>query len=400
MKKSLAFLSALSFATAGFAAAPAEAPGLKVTGFLNYRYEWTEAPRAIAEDGHEALPSGYGNAFVDAKSNNRLNMFLFLDNQFDGNTRFHAILGAEHLSGRTTNTNIQVKEAYVAAKFGPTEVQLGRFLSDVGLGTLGGAPFMDGIHVTLANKYVSAQAYVTKFGNQTDVTTTSLYTSGVNGHMTFVSGDVKVMPVAGLTISAAYFADVTSEGDGNYKTYALGAEYKYVANNVPWFTVSGEYAKNNSDGAKHLNSEFLGVGSSGLILSDGDAPTAYYAKVKVLGAHPFMPGTGGISLQYRKAESGFDIMGMANPFTWNAPFNWTTPSGGGIAENHKGFELAGEVTVLPRTIVKAAYGFMKSDSTTTLAATFAHPVGGVNPLAGGVITDSEKYFTASVFYLF
>ena len=254
MKKSLAFLSALSFATAGFAAAPAEAPGLKVTGFLQYRYEWTENPRAIAEDTGNSLPSGYGNAYVDAKSNERLNMFLFLDNQFDGHTRFHAILGAEHLSGRTTNTNIQVKEAYVAAKFGPAEVQVGRFLSDVGLGTLGGAPFMDGLHLTVANKFVSAQAYVTKFGNAnstqiTDVANDYGYT-GISEHMTFVSGDVKVMPIDGLTISGAYFADVTSEGDGNYKTYALGAEYKYVANNVPWFTVSGEYAKNNSDGAK------------------------------------------------------------------------------------------------------------------------------------------------------
>ncbi|MBP1628273.1 MAG: S-layer y domain protein, partial [Holophagaceae bacterium] len=301
MKKSLAFLSALSFATAGFAAAPAEAPGLKVTGFLNYRYEWTENPRAIAEDTGNALPSGYGNAYVDAKSNNRLNMFLFLDNQFDGNTRFHAILGAEHLSGRTTNTNIQVKEAYVAAKFGPAEVQVGRFLSDVGLGTLGGAPFMDGIHLTVANKMVSAQVYVTKFGNanSTQVTDVADYYgyTGISEHMTFVSGDVKVMPVAGLTLSAAYFADATTEGDGNYKTYALGAEYKYVANNVPWFTVSGEYGKNNSDGAKTLNHD--------LVSGSADAPIAYYAKVKVLGAHPFMPGTGGISLQYRKAESGF-----------------------------------------------------------------------------------------------
>ncbi|WP_005035745.1 hypothetical protein [Holophaga foetida] len=387
MKKSLAFLSALSFATAGFAAAPAEAPGLKVTGFLQYRYEWTENPRAIAEDSlangeYIADPSGYGNASIDAKSNTRLNMFLFLDNQFDGHTRFHAILGAEHLSGRTTKTNIEVKEAYVAAKFGPAEIQVGRFLSDVGLGTLGGSPYMDGIHVTAGNKYVSGQVYVTKFGNANSV---QVLEDTMNSHMTFVSGDLKVMPIDGLTICGSYFADVTSEDDAcNYKTYALGAEYKYVANNVPWFTVSGEYAKNNSDGAEFLNTDYSNM--------TAENPIAYYGKVKVLGANPFMPGTAGFSVQYRKAEAGFDCMGMANPMTWNAPFNWTTPSGGGIAENHKGFELAGEVTVLPRTILKASYGLMKTVDMHAYGSFGAHKV--------DATTDSEKYFTAAVFYLF
>ena len=143
---------------------------------------------------------------------------------------------------------------------------------------------------------------------------------------------------------------------------------------------------------RSLNTDF--------VTHESDAPIAYYAKVKVLGANPFMPGTGGLSLQYRKAESGFDIMGMANPFTWNAPFNWTSPSGGGIAENHKGFELAGEVTVLPRTILKASYGLMKSDSTTSVAALFAHRVGGATTVPTLPETDRERYFTAAVFYLF
>ena len=50
MKKTYAFLSALAFTTAGYAAAPAEAPGLKFTGFLQYRYEWIKNPEALAED--------------------------------------------------------------------------------------------------------------------------------------------------------------------------------------------------------------------------------------------------------------------------------------------------------------------------------------------------------------
>ncbi|MBP1628072.1 MAG: S-layer y domain protein [Holophagaceae bacterium] len=418
MKSTLALLGLVSCAPALFAAAPDEPTGLKLTGFLNYRYEYTENPRLALEDSNRNAPSAYGNASIDSKSETRLNLFVFLDNQFDGHTRFHAALGGEHLGGRTTRTGLDVKEAYLAAKFGPAEFSLGRFLpTDVPMGS---APYMDGIRAFVGNDKVTAVAYVTKFGNaySTSVYNQATYdalveanpnllvlqqvgkmfysnTNDANFHCTFVTTSLKAKPLPGLTLGVSYFADVTSEEDIRiYKTTTFSAEYKYITNNVPWFALSGEYGRNTAGGAEGLNTNISNPASA-----TSTSPTAYEAKLKILGAHPFMPGTGGCHIQYRKAESGYDIMGMASVENWGVPFNWSSPSGGGMAENHKGIEVGAEVTVLPRTILKAAYGFMKSDSTETVAARLIHPVGGKISF-GAPSTDKENYFTASVFYLF
>ncbi|MBP1628643.1 MAG: S-layer y domain protein [Holophagaceae bacterium] len=402
MRKTLAILSTLSLATAGFAADPHEVLGWKVSGFFQYRYEWTQNPRGVAEDMGASVPSGYGNAYIDGKNENRLNLAFFLDKSFDEGARFHAWLGNEHLSGRTTNTKTEIKEAYLAKNYGFAEVAVGRFMPDIGLGTLGGAPYQDGVSLHAGNDWVAGKLYVTKFGNVNSTQVTDVASDygyiNLNGHMTFVCADLKVRPMTGLTLSAGYFADVTSEGTACViKSYSVGGEYKYVANQVPWFTVSGEYARNNSEGAKLLNTD--------LVTHASKAPLAYYGTFKFLGAHPFMKGTGGFYMQYRRAESGFDVMGMANPMVWNAPLNWTTPAGGGSAENHKGIEVGGEFTIFKGAIFKAAYGFMKSDSSTSLAAEMVHRVGGVVKIGNNVIpaapaTDKENYFTTSVFLLF
>ncbi|WP_005034426.1 hypothetical protein [Holophaga foetida] len=404
MKKTYAFLSALAFTTAGYAAAPAEAPGLKFTGFLQYRYEWIKNPEALAEDtmtidtngdhtpdtGYVSDPSTEGNAGIDGKSQTETLLWLNIDNQFDGHTRFHGAAVARSLGGRTTRTNLAIYEAYVAAKFGPAEVAVGRFLSDTGLGMIAGAPFMDGIHVSVGNELVKGQAYVTKFGN---VHSAQEYPDGLNGHMTFASGDLKIMPIKGLTVSLSYFADVTSDGNANlYKAYKAGAEYRYVSNNIPWFTVMGEYGKNKADGAKNLNTPLNAYYQP---IGEAKEPAAFIASAKVLGAHPFMPGTGGFQIQYRNADAGFDAMGMCNPLLVNNPFNWMTPSAGGIMDNCKGIEISGEITLLPRTILKAAYGMMKVKDMSALQCLSTHNVG------GSLRTDDTKnYFSAQIFYLF
>lgn len=398
MKKTCALLGALSLATIGHAAAPPQAPGLKLTGFLVYRYEWTENPQAVAEDvyvpgkGYIADPSAEGNAAVDAKSQTETTCWLNLDNQFDGRTRFHATAVARHLGGRTTSTNLAVYEAFVAAKFGPAEVAVGRFLSDTGLGLIAGAPFMDGVHLSAGNDLVKAQVYVTKFGTVgSGVEKTVLGRS--NPHMTFASGDVKVMPLKGLTFAVSYFADVTSEDTDNlYKAYKLGAEYRYVSNNIPWFTITGEYGKNTAEGAKNLNTPLNAYYQP---IAEGKEPKAFIAAAKVLGAHPFMPGTGGLQLQYRNADAGFDPMGMCSPMLVNNPFNWMSPSGGGIMDNYRGLEISGEITLLPRTVLKAAYGLMKvkdlnaRQCLSTANADLSHKT-----------TDSNKFFSAQIFYIF
>ena len=410
MRKLTLCLSALCAATAGFAQeAPAAGPGLKFSGFLQFRQEWTTNPRVTASQAGDAQNADLGPAGVDAKNESLTMLWLNIDNQFDGHTRFHAILNAETLGGRTTTPDVKVWEAFAEARFGPATVAVGRFLSDVGLGTLGGAPFMDGGHATVGNDLIKAQVYVTKFGNPGQ---TGDYNVADKTTYTFVSGDIKVMPVKGLTLSAAYFGDTTTIdpaaniiGGTLYKSWAAGAEYK-----AGWFALSGEYADNSGAMAKKIN----GTTAPYAVLdcTEGSDPKAYYAKAKVFGARPDKPGSFGFSAQYRKADAGFDVMGMANPHIWNAPFNWTTPSMGGLADNHKGVELAAEVTLLPRCIFNVQYGIMKLVNTTStldLASPALAVVNSVTPTNGAPVVAmvngtqnklNQNYCTASVHYMF
>ena len=68
-------------------------------------------------------------------------------------------------------------------------------------------------------------------------------------------------------------------------------------------------------------------------------PKAWFLKAKVLGAHPFMPGTAGFYVQYRKADAGADAMSMSSPMVWNTPFNWGSPGQGGNAEKPQGVRV-------------------------------------------------------------
>ena len=417
MNKTLTALTALGFAAIGMAQAPpAEAPGLKFTGFMQFRYESIENPRVLASEAGLAQVANYGPAY--SKSETRELVWFNVDNQFDGKTRFHAVVSAEHLGGRTTKTDLQVKEGYVAAKFGASEISVGRFFFDVGLGTLGGAPFMDGVHLTTGNKYVKAQAFLTRFGNPGERTTAVADKSTY----TYLAGDIKVTPMTGLTLSAAYFGETSDQtvasdhlGGALYKSAAFGFQYKYETNHTPWFTLTGEYATNNGAMAKKINGTTTPVAGVGNPLSptvEGDAPKAYFVKAQVLGANPFMPGTGGLYVQFRKADAGFDAMGMASPMTWNAPFNWTSPAGGGSADNHKGIEVGAEICVLPRLILKAQAGYMKlvnMTSTLDLGSPALMAVAAVTPtnaapvveiVNGAKNKESQKYFTCSVFYIF
>ena len=420
MNKLVTLLSAFGVAATGFAdAPPLPEAGLKVSGFLQYRMEYTQNPRVTAEEAGLSKNSDYGPSDVDSKNEGRTLLFANIDNKFDGHTRFHATVAAETLAGRTTSDYVKLLEGFVEAEFGPAKFAVGRFLSDVGLGTLGGAPYMDGGHVSLGNEFVKAQVYLTKFGNPGQF---GDFAVADKANYTFASGDLKVMPVKGLTLSAAYFSEVTTQsvaasalGGQLYKDWALGFEYKYEANHIPYFTLAGEYADNSGAMAKKIN------GTTGLSYApvaygggatEGSDPKAYYVKAKVLGANPFMPGTGGLFVQYRKADAGFDVMGMANGQVWNTPYNWTTPSGGGIADNAKGIEAGFEVTLLPRCIFKASYAWMKLVNTTStldVASPALNVVTAVVPgtpaptvtfANGAQNRETQNYATAQIFYIF
>ena len=417
MGKLIPLLGTCACAAILSAQAPPDSPGLKFTGFMQYRMEYTENPRVLAQDAGLSRDSDYGPA--EGKNQSRTLVWLNVDNQFDGHTRFHAIISAEHLGGGTTVTDLQVKEGYVAAKFGASEVAVGRFMFDLGLGTLGGAPFMDGLHLSTGNALVKAQAYYVKFGNPGQF---GDYAVADKSTFTYLAGDVKLTPAKGLTLSAAYFGETTTTdpaanvlGGALYKSWAAGFEYKYEANHIPYFTLSGEYADNSGAMAKKINgttTPIAGVGNPMSPAVEGSDPKAYFVKAKVMGANPFMPGTGGLSVQYRKADAGFDAMGMASPFTWNAPFNWTSPAGGGIADNHKGIEIAAEVTILPRCIFKCAYGIMKlvnETSTLDVASPALAVVTSVTPTNGAPVVGTafgtqnrtnQNYVTGQIFYIF
>jgi len=420
MKKLISLLSAFGIAAVGFAdAPPLPDAGFKVSGFLQYRMEYTQNPRVTAEEAGLSKDSDYGPSDVDSKNEGRTLMFLNIDNKFDGHTRFHGVILAETLAGRTTGDYVKLGEAFVEATFGPSKFAVGRFMSDVGLGTLGGAPFMDGAHVCAGNAFVKGQVFLTKFGNPGEF---GDYAVADKANYTFLSADLKVMPVQGLTLSAAYFSDVTTQsvaadalGGQLYKDWALGFEYAHVVDHVPYFTLSAEYADNSGAMARKIN------GTTGLSYvpvaygggpTEGSDPKAYYGKVKVLGANPFMPGTAGLFVQYRKADAGFDVMGMANGQVWNAPYNWTSPSGAGIADNEKGVEAGFEVTLLPRCIFKATYAWMKLANTTstldvgspalnvvaTVTPTNAAPVVGF--ANGAQNRATQNFATAAIFYIF
>ncbi|WP_005035128.1 hypothetical protein [Holophaga foetida] len=383
--------------------APKSLGGLEFSGFLRYRYEWTENPRPVAEDvylsqdgNYITTPAESGNAGANAKSETRTSLWLNVDKKFNGRTRFHAVLQGETLSGRTTKAALNIKQAYAATKFGPAELALGRFMPEIGLGTIGGAPVSDGAWLSLNTDLVSSNVYLVKWGNQLDAYTSTIYNAST---ASYFFGDLKVRPMKGLTLSVAYTADVSSEAaEKKYKSYAVGAEYKYVSNNIPWFTLSGEYSKNTAEKARSFTVDLAEGAFPAAASTVKKDPTAWYVTAKTLGAHPFRPGTFGLAVQYRKADAGFDILGNANPMVWNNPINWSSPSPAGIADNHKGFELSGEVTVFEGTILKAAYGLMKT--TDPLAFKDLGSLGTIGGTGYRVATDSQKYLTAQVVYLF
>nr|WP_320131841.1 hypothetical protein [uncultured Holophaga sp.] len=386
---------------------PKSFKGIEFSGFMRYRYEWTENPRPLAEDTvsnglYISTPSVEGNAGVDAKSETRTSLWLNMDKAFNGKTRFHAAVQAETLSGRATDSTVSLKEAYGASRFGLLELALGRFLPTVGLGTIGGAPCSDGIWAHLNTAKLSSNLYLVRWGQQLNTYQASICNAK---HETLLYADVKYRPIRGLTLSLAYNDDISSPA--NYKRYqgfAGGFEYKYVSNNTPWLTLSGEYSENVSAQAKSLTIQApLGAALYTASASSEYTPKAWFLAAKTLGAHPFRPGTFGLELQYRYADPAFDILGMASPLTWNVPMNWSSPSPAGLADNHKGLQLTGEVTAFEGVIFKASFGFMKTTDPLAykdLGAMGSVAVVGGVPFYQAASTDSQKYLTAQVVYLF
>jgi hypothetical protein len=162
-----------------------------------------------------------------------------------------------------------------------------------------------------------------------------------------------------------------------YDEYAIGAEYK----GIPGINIKGEWGRNRSEQIKSLASYGL---------YDKSAADAYYIQAKYKGANPFQVGSFGATVTYVHADAGFDPMGQADVIT-NMPLNWTSPSGGNLFDNIKGFEYGIQTTLWPRVMFDVRYGDMKMLDT-------SHPLMPVEWLQNG--QESQKYLTAKFFYIF
>ena len=399
MKKSIGCLLAIGVVASAYAQETSKSmSGIQVSGFLRFRYEWLENPRAIPENSlvngtqYVTLPSTEGSDYVDAKSQTRTMLVLNLDKELKSGIRVHATLAGERLGGGSTRSYYEVKQAFAARQFGSFEVGLGRFQPMIGLGTLGSAPDNDGIMLAYKGEMLAVHSWVTKWGAQLDQSTAK---TCVLSHATYAYADLEFRPIKPLKLVASYMADISTDAkDSVYKSYAIGAEYIFAANNKPWLRISGEYAKNEAEKAKLMNAD-VNSGATMATAHGASTPQAWFAAAKVLGANPNRPGSYGFGIQYRKADAAFDLVAMASPRAWEVPFNWTTPSWAGSATNHKGFELSVDVAPFEGAIFKAAYGFMKT--TDPLAAKTLGSLGTVN---SGVFTaakaDSQNYFIAQM----
>jgi hypothetical protein len=315
---------------------------LKFDGFFKYRYEHVDNPRVNSNT-------------TAGKVTTRNEFWLNVQNQFDGNTYFEGSLQNESASGN--GGYLYLKKAFIAYKAGETEIAAGRFFPTLGKGTLLSTPFMDGARVSFGND-VKVTLYAMNFSP--DAQTTRVEGLDVN----YIAADIQfnLSKATNMSLSYLYSKDkpIAAIGQTMYNSTAVGIESKVS----PDFTLTGEYAINKSEWAK---------AQSGL-----NNPYAYYLRAKYKGANPFAKGSTGFWVQYKKAVPGFDFLANACPMDWNAVYNWTAGSGGGMADDIKGFEYAFETTLAPRLMFTAAYNDLKS------------------------VKDSsnQKFFVAQMLYLF
>lgn len=124
---------------------------LTIDGHFMYRYEYVKNPRP--QDTRVANPGG-GTAVGKVAERN----------QFDGDTYFLGSLAAEPMSGTTTNSSPEVWQAFVAKKFDAnTELAVGRFIPTLGMGTIDGTAWNDGLRISFG-KAAKVTFYATTVG--------------------------------------------------------------------------------------------------------------------------------------------------------------------------------------------------------------------------------------------
>jgi hypothetical protein len=282
------------------------------------------------------------------------------------------------------NVFLQVHEAYVAKKIGDGfELAAGEFFPVIGQGTLMSTPMMQGGRASYTTDNFKLRLYSVTFNVDWASNNANVAEQADNvgnpapGGLHYTIGDMRYNFSKNFDITGAFVTDKGIEGMGSsiksvYKDWAAGAEYR----GIPGFTLSTEYAKNNSDFAKTY---------------EPDGAKAYFATLKYHGANPFQPGSSGVWVEYKKADPGFDLFANAGPNGagmdyWNCPFNYSCGAGGGYADNIKGFEYGFETTLSTHMIFTAAYDKLKA----------VNQNGGPQTLT----SNDRSFMSAQVWYLF
>ncbi|WP_094605710.1 hypothetical protein SPSIL_006550 [Sporomusa silvacetica DSM 10669] len=322
---------------------------LQIDGHYMFRYEYVKNPRPIS-DGYAP---NYGAGTAAGKVTERNHLWLDLTNEFDGDTYFAASLVAESMSGTSAANSLDVYQAFMSKKIGNNaELAVGRMIPDIGMGTLGGGAFNDGVKVSFGSKDYKVNLFAT--------TTGEYYPPqlGVSPNkLNYRYADVLFNLDKDLVMSLAYRQD---KDKLLYNAAAFGFEYK----GIPDLVLSGEYAENTASLAKSLNG--------------GDDTNAFFLRAKYKGANPMVVGSNGFLLEYKKADPGFDLQPLANPPEWNAPYNYSYRTHGGCANDLQGMEYGFETTIAKRTIFSLTYDDLERVSD----------------------GQDQSFLTASVFYLF
>jgi hypothetical protein len=289
---------------------------IKFTGEIRARYEYTKDPLDNSNSPAE-------------KTRLRLKMFAPLTDDVS----FHGRLASEN--NNYGDNGVKLDQAYLDAKvLGGAELTLGRQPLFLGQGILmdtsGG---FDGATLAFGNK-LKFLAGAAKFdlgsSQRADLVTGNIITDRSHANLSYYNLAYDVNSKLNVTVS--YLKDKDNEA---YKSSAAGLSYKFSDK----FAVSGEYAKNDSDGAKADN--------------NGDAAKAWMGKIKYRGADGLKDKSYGIWVGYRKADTSFD------------PISFDTLDGadaaGGYLDNVKGLEYGFEYTVFKNGILSLQYNDLKEN---------------------------------------
>jgi hypothetical protein len=321
---------------------------LRISGVASLQFQYTQNPRPLLDNILHGS-SYYGNSlyyYGNAKDKVEYSpvFWLFLDKKIDENSYAHALIGAQSLSG-TDDTSIQFMEGYYASKTGNAGWAVGRFMPYVGKGLLYYAAYSDGVRLTLGSAdTVKADLYSFKKSGKTTANQSAY---------DWVVADTAVKLDQNTNMSLSYVND----GDQNrYRSKAIGLEYK----GLPNINITTEYGVNSASYAKTGD----GLTTYG---NGGDSAKGMFIKAKYKGANPFIVGTTGFWVTYKKADDGFDSYGYTSPLdSGSGPHNWSSPSPGGSINDIKGFEYGFEATIAPRAMLQVRYGDMEAMKLTTL----------------------------------